>query len=243
MHEYRPRILISESDPRVRAAMNEALSKCDYVVQEVAAGEVAGDVAIKGWPDLIVLDPTFPGPPIREVIDRFSTIRMHARILVTPAGGDCDIVGHCYRVGVASVLRRPFTIDEFLACVEGSLFLPPSSSVFQRAGLALDLGGCSISYRGGRNGPVRVPLPPSALRMLWLLLQRIGSPTTHAQIITGAFQYDPSCISSTVVHKHAREVRVALEQVGAPFVLRSAGKAFILTEDGEARADRSGDIK
>ena len=141
----RPRVLVVEDDPKVRALLEDILGTFADV-HSVASVDEAGQVIVGAPPnhfDLLVVDCLLPGADGTlqpRGIELISTIRSQRPALpvlaITGAHDIEDLIAAAFRSGAQDLLRKPFGIEELRASVTRLTGRPRRMAPRTRAGVA-----------------------------------------------------------------------------------------------------------
>jgi DNA-binding response OmpR family regulator len=111
------RVLVVDDEPAIRQVMIAALVDEGYHVDEAADGVDALELAMENVYDVILLDLQMPRMDGWTFLQRYSSLDgRHARIAICSAKADVDT--RVTRSAAVAFLRKPFAIDDLLACVE-----------------------------------------------------------------------------------------------------------------------------
>jgi DNA-binding response OmpR family regulator len=122
----RPRVLVCDNEPALRALVRGALAQADYDVHEARDGDESLKLARELEPDLIVLDMMMPGRSGLQVLEE---LRLEERFLETP---------------VIMLTARAQASDRLAAADAGvSLFVPKPFSPLELALVIDDLIGAN----------------------------------------------------------------------------------------------------
>ncbi|MBN9121800.1 MAG: protein kinase [Planctomycetes bacterium] len=124
----RPRVLLVEDDPSVRALMLVLLQD-QYDIREAEDGEAALAEILQDPPDLAVVDVGLPGLSGTDLIDKaraagLESIRM--KVLLTSGELPAEALGGLSVSGADDFINKPFTPVEFLSRVRALLMRRPS---------------------------------------------------------------------------------------------------------------------
>ncbi|MBV9789583.1 MAG: response regulator, partial [Chloroflexi bacterium] len=171
--------MIIEPDPRVRAAMERALSGSKYLVESVAGGaEGLARIETKA-PDLVLLDLHLPQ---REGLDVCRQIRQccSTPIIVFTAPDSAINIADALSLGAYDFLTTPLNTEELRARVQRALEHSESapSRVLRAGGLEIDLQHQTVM----RNGQL-VPLSRTDWALLEFLVRHAGQILPHRMIL------------------------------------------------------------
>ena len=128
----KPKLLIAEDHPAMRAMVASLLRRDFDVVAIVANGEAAVEAANNLLPDVLVLDVSMPILNGTEVARRLKFQGCKAKIVFLSVSSDVDQVTACFAAGgVAYVSKTRMDIDLVYAITEvlaGREFVSPKAS-------------------------------------------------------------------------------------------------------------------
>lgn len=111
----RPRALVIDDEPTVRAVATLMLERGGFVVDEAADGPAAL-AALRGATrpfDAVLLDVTLPGQSGIELVPVIRVLAPLARIVLASGRAEEDVPDH----GADAFLSKPFTRDRLLAAL------------------------------------------------------------------------------------------------------------------------------
>jgi signal transduction histidine kinase len=113
-------ILLVEDETSMREMMRRTLEGAEHVVIDTHDGTQVLEMAVGLLPDLIILDVHLPGANGWDVLKTLKTDETTGTIpvMICTANDDKD---HAKELGAALYLRKPFSPDELLACIQGLL--------------------------------------------------------------------------------------------------------------------------
>ena len=104
-------VLVAEDDPRVRAITVSALEEFGYTVRQAASGEEALGL-LDGTVDLLFTDVVMPGMDGPQLAEEALKQRPKLKVLFTTGYARNALIHNGALTGGASVLPKPFTIDQ-----------------------------------------------------------------------------------------------------------------------------------
>jgi DNA-binding response OmpR family regulator len=113
----KPRVLIADDDPLLRAILEHKLTGAGYEVQAVEDGRAALEVARTRTPSVIVLDGMMPVLDGFEVLRRLKDdpdLAAICVVMLTALKRQDDVVS-ALKLGAADYLPKPFNPDELVA--------------------------------------------------------------------------------------------------------------------------------
>jgi DNA-binding response OmpR family regulator len=233
----KPRILIVEDEPQLRALLRLYLEREGYAVADVGDGAAALAAYDAQPPDLVILDLMLPLMQGETVLEELRD-RGSVPVLITSAkrtdadriaglrqGAD-DYLGkpfnpHEVTARVAAILRRAapsggnghdLTDEPMLSLASGRLALDPATRRYTLAGEGTD------AARAGR-------LTPGETRLLLALARRPGSVMTREQLLE-AVARRPDDVFERVVDVHVANLRRKLRDDAAdPWLIETVPQA------------------
>lgn len=114
----RPRVLVVDDEPLIRAVARLMLERAGYAVDEAAdADEAVRLAAVTERPfAVVVLDVTLPGRSGLDVLADLRACDSRACVVLTSGRGEEDLPGH----GADGFLPKPFTRDQLVAAVRAA---------------------------------------------------------------------------------------------------------------------------
>jgi DNA-binding response OmpR family regulator len=185
-HATRPRILIVDDEPGIRAFIARALTAAGYVTESAANGTEALRLAVTGQYGLVILDLFMPGMPGQDVLGRLLAARPGQSVLVLSCTADVSTKVDCLERGAQDYLTKPFSLAELLARVR--LRLPgehQKAEVITTGGLTLDVGRLAADIG---NGPV--PLTRLEFMLLRELAEHAGQSVPKGKLLAAVWGYD-----------------------------------------------------
>jgi two-component system phosphate regulon response regulator OmpR len=117
----RPRLLVVDDDPSVRALLREYLQGHGYEVAEAAGGPQMREEIERELPDAVLLDVRLPGGEDGLVLARYLREHYDLGIIMVTASGDVvdRVVG--LELGADDYIAKPFDLRELLARIKSVL--------------------------------------------------------------------------------------------------------------------------
>jgi DNA-binding NarL/FixJ family response regulator len=129
--KMKPKLLIAEDHPAMRAMVTSLLQRDFDVVAIVANGEAAVEAANNLLPDVLVLDVSMPILNGTDAARRLKLQGCKAKIVFLSVSSDVDQVAACFAAGgVAYVSKTQMDIDLVYAITEvlaGREFVSPGA--------------------------------------------------------------------------------------------------------------------
>lgn len=116
------RVVVAEDDPAMRDLLVERLSFDGAIVEEVGSGLALFD-RLRAWywtgdePDLLVSDIRMPGMDGLSLLEALRARGYDLPVILITAFGDPDLHARARELGAASVIDKPFDIDDLRIAV------------------------------------------------------------------------------------------------------------------------------
>ncbi len=175
-------ILIVEDDPELARALRAYLTSLHYVVSWAADGASGLDMALKGRPDLALLDVGLPVMSGYEVCHRLRAESDVLIIFLTSASSEEDIVTGLYQ-GADGYICKPCGLAELVARIEALLRRarqrqPPRPHAYDDGVLRVDIEQGIVRKRGQD-----LPMAPREMRLLLYLVRHAGEVVPHSELL------------------------------------------------------------
>jgi two-component system NtrC family sensor kinase len=116
------RILVIDDSEAIRGILRDMiLGPQGYEVTTAQDGQQGIDYALKEHPDLILSDVSMPRMDGIEVLRRLRDAHYEWPVILMTFHGSEEIAVQAFRLGVRDYIRKPFTVEEVLTCVERAL--------------------------------------------------------------------------------------------------------------------------
>ena len=118
------KILLVEDDDEVRSVLKTLLQEEGHEVSEAAEGNAALEQFLNMTADLVVMDIVMPDKEGLETIIDLKRTHPDVKIMAMSGGGRTspqDYLDMAKRLGAIEVIAKPFSIDDFLRCVNRAL--------------------------------------------------------------------------------------------------------------------------
>lgn len=115
------KILIVDDEQQLRDVLKTVLQDEGHEVVEASNGNVALEQFRQTATDLIITDIVMPDKEGLETIIDFRRMYPGVKIIAMSGGGRTsphDYLDMAKKLGAAEVIAKPFSIDDFLKCVE-----------------------------------------------------------------------------------------------------------------------------
>ena len=218
----RPRVLVIEDDAEIAGLVAYQLTRGGYRVETAASGAEGLDALNREIPDLVVLDRMLPGLSGDEVLQaiRQGAATRTVPVLVVSAKREQFERIEGFELGADDYVTKPFSPRELMLRVGAILRRALADARESRGGgrvltagpLRVDLGAMQVTLDG-----VEVPVTPTELRVLKMLMERRGRTQDRQQLLEGAWSADPDAIRgirTRTVDMHIRRLRTKLGAAG-----------------------------
>jgi DNA-binding NtrC family response regulator len=123
------RVLVVDDEPLVRWSIAETLREhgCDMVEAADARGALAAVDDEATRPDAILLDLKLPDSDDLALLASLRRRLPGVPVILMTAFGSADVLDEAYRLGVFTVLDKPFELDELEGLIERALEAPRPS--------------------------------------------------------------------------------------------------------------------
>jgi DNA-binding response OmpR family regulator len=205
----RPRILVVDDEPEIRAFIIRALVADGYVVDGAGDGaDGLRHLSAHGY-ELIILDLVMPGTDGRTVLAALHQDRPEQPVIVLSCVSDVATKVSCLDLGAQDYLTKPFALAELLARVRVQLrgehgHEHQLHEVLRAGELVLDLGRLQAD-----SGVGPVPLTRLEVMVLRELMEHPGKSVAKEQLLATVWgiDFDPG---SNVVDVCIRRLRSKL---------------------------------
>ncbi|HEU5308773.1 MAG TPA: response regulator transcription factor [Acidimicrobiia bacterium] len=174
-------VLLVEDDRTLRRALRASFRNWKFDVTEAGSGEEALSLASGVALDLVVLDLTLPGIDGLETLRHLRTFSDVPVVVLTVRDSLRDKVA-ALDSGADDYVVKPFEPDELLARSRAHLRRASAegirSSTVRAGDVVIDMARRRVTWRGEP-----VPLTPTELRLLEVLLQHRGRLVTREQLL------------------------------------------------------------
>ncbi len=203
------RILIVEDELPMRVAMADILASEGYHADTAADGEAGLERAVKGKPDLILLDVMMPKLDGFAVCAELRRLEIATPVLMLTAKGQVEDRVMGLDCGADDYLVKPFSTSELLARVRALLRRVEAR---RRAVTALTLGDVRIDLvkMTARRGRGQLHLTAKEFAVLRLLAEAGGEPVTRERFLDLVWGNDAFPTTRTV-DNHIASLRAKLE--------------------------------
>jgi len=228
----KPTLLLVEDDRALADLLIWHFEREGYRIVRTADGEEALLLSQEHTPDLVILDWMIEGVTGIEVCRRLRrrSATAHVPIVMLTARGEESDRIRGLETGADDYVTKPFSPRELLARV---------GAVLRRVRPALageeltyeDIEMDVHSHRVRRSGRA-VPLGPTEFRLLRHLLENPKRVFSRERLLDAVWSHDLN-IDARTVDVHVRRLRKALNQHGAPDMIRTVRSAgYALDAEG-----------
>jgi DNA-binding response OmpR family regulator len=165
------RIVLVEDDVEIRRLVADALAAQGHDVESAAAALEGLELAVKGKPDLVVMDLGLPDLDGTELLRMIRAVSEVAIIVITARGAD-EVVVRTLDAGADDYLVKPFSVAQLEARVRALLrrgSLTGADDVVQVGGLRIDQAAREAQLDGRA-----LDLSPKEFDLLRVLAERAG---------------------------------------------------------------------
>ena len=217
------RILITEDDEALAAALIFALRQAGYAVDHVANGAAADEALKADVFGLLILDLGLPKLDGFEVLKRLRRRNTSMPVLILSGREKAEEKVTGLDLGADDYLAKPFSLNELLARVRallrrGTGVVPP---VVTYGGLSFDTVGRTAAVEGRS-----VTLSLHEAGVLEVLLHRFGRVVSKEQLVEQLYSYDKE-VSQNAIEVYVHRVRKKIG--GAGVTVRTLyGRGYLL---------------
>ena len=215
------RLLLAEDDAALRSVLERGLIRSGYAVDAVARGDDALDMLRFHQYAAVVLDWRMPGMTGVDVVRAMRRRGLQPPVLMLTArdAGPDRVEG--LDSGADDYLVKPFDFDELLARLRALMRRPATTAPprLTLGHLVVDPATRRASARGRR-----LPLTPTELGILELLMRRHPATVGRAAIADHVWRDETDPIGSNTIDKHVARLRAKLDGTDVGLVTeRTAG--------------------
>ena len=209
----REKILIVEDEKDIIKMLEYNLKKEGFKVTDARDGEDALDLAVREYPDLILLDLMLPGIDGLEVCKSLKKENKTASIpiiMLTAKGQESDkVVG--LELGADDYITKPFSPRELIARIKAVLRRAAEKEklpeIFQSGDLRIDFARISVAVKGKP-----VTLTAKEFELLKTLLKARGRVLSRDYLLDTIWGFDHAMeIQTRTVDVHIRTLRKKLK--------------------------------
>lgn len=220
------RVLVVDDEDAARRSVADGLRGEGWEVIEAADGPAGLEAAVKGRPDVVLLDLRLPGLEGEEVLRQLRQVSQVPVIVISAKRAEDDRVG-ALDMGADDYLVKPFTVRELVARVRAVL-----RRVEGEPSATLSLGDVSVDLaaRAASRGGNRVVLTAQEFAVLECLARHRGRLVTRAMLETVLHpgESPPADAVSNVIDVIVLRLR---KKLGHELITTRRGQGFIIDVD------------
>lgn len=219
-----PYVLIVEDEPGIAEMLRYNLAAAGFDAGIATDGDEALVTIAERLPDLVLLDWMLPGTSGIEVcrqLRRKRETRSIPVIMLTARGEEADRV-RGLDGGADDYVTKPFSPSELVARVRAVMRRARPATDAEHltfADIVLDLTTYRVQ-RGGRS----LHLGPTEFRLLRHFMEHPGRVYSREQLLDAVWGHNVY-VESRTVDVHIRRLRLALNEGGAPDLIRTVRSA------------------
>jgi DNA-binding response OmpR family regulator len=175
-----PRIVLIEDDIEIRRLAADALSEQGHDVESADKALVGLELAVKGSPDLVVLDLGLPDIDGTELLRMIRAVSEVPVIVITARGADETVVS-TLDSGADDYLVKPFSMQQLEARVRAVLRRRQGSPEAHR--LTVGELVVDVRARSATLGSDPLDLSPKEFDLLKVLVERAGEVLTKRELL------------------------------------------------------------
>lgn len=201
-----PRVVLIEDDVEIRRLAARALAERGYDVESADRALAGLELAVKGDPDLVLMDLGLPDIDGTELLRMIRAVSSVPVIVITARGADETVVA-TLDAGADDYLVKPFSMTQLEARVRAVLRRRrdegPSSRI-TIGELVVDIPARTVSLGGDE-----IELSPKEFDMLRVLVERRGEVLTKRELLAEVWR-EPYGGSEHTVDVHISWLRKKL---------------------------------
>jgi two-component system OmpR family response regulator len=217
------RVLVVDDEESARRAVAQGLRAFGWEILEAGDGLSGLEAAIRGTPDVVLLDLRLPGLEGEQVLGRLREVSRVPVIVISAKREEDDRVA-ALDMGADDYLVKPFTVRELAARIRA--VLRRSEGEDPEAVTMGDVGVDFPSRSATRDG-VRVPLTAQEFMVLGCLARNRGRIVTRATLeaILHPGEDPPADTVSNVIDVIVLRLR---KKLGHDLITTRRGQGFII---------------
>jgi DNA-binding response OmpR family regulator len=212
------RIVLIEDDVDIRRLVADVLAGKGHDVESAAVALDGLQLAVKGDPDLVIMDLGLPDLDGTELLRMIRAVSRVPIVVITARGAD-EVVVKTLDAGADDYLVKPFSVAQLEARVRAILRRGSGSdgeAVIRIAGLEIDPAAREATLDG-----TPLELSPKEFDLLRVLAERVGEVVTKRELMAEVWR-EPYGGSDRTVDVHLSWLRSKLgETAQAPRFLRT----------------------
>lgn len=207
------RIVLIEDDLEIRRLAADALARGGHDVESAERGLQGLELAVKGSPDLVVMDLGLPDLDGAELLRMIRAVSEVPVIVITARGAD-DVVVSILDSGADDYLVKPFSMAQLEARVRAVLRRSEGGGAndeLRTGALVIDVPGRRAQFAGET-----LELSPKEFDLLRVLAERAGQVMTKRELLAEVWR-EPYGGSEHTIDVHISWLRKKLgETAQAP---------------------------
>jgi len=175
-----PRIVLIEDDVEIRRLAANALSEHGHDVESADRALDGLELAVKGSPDLVILDLGLPDIDGTELLRMIRSVSQVPVVVITARGADETVVS-TLDSGADDYLVKPFSMNQLEARVRAVLRRRQDTTEANRmtvGALAIDVRARTATLAGDS-----LDLSPKEFDLLKVLVERVGEVWTKRELL------------------------------------------------------------
>jgi DNA-binding response OmpR family regulator len=199
------RMVLVEDDLEIRRLVADALAEQGHDVESAASAMAGLELAVRGQPDLVLLDLGLPDLDGTELLRMIRAVSQVPVIVITARGAD-DVVVKTLDAGADDYLVKPFSVSQLEARIRAVLRRGLSSSDGP-----LRIGGLEIDARGreARLDGELLDLSPKEFDLLRVLAENSGQVVSKRELMAEVWR-EPYGGSDRTIDVHLSWLRSKL---------------------------------
>ncbi len=199
------RIVLVEDDVEIRRLVAGALAEQGHDVESAAAAIEGLELAVKGRPDLVVVDLGLPDLDGTELLRMIRAVSSVPVIVITARGAD-EVVVRTLDAGADDYLVKPFSVAQLEARVRAVLRRrsPAVEAPLRVGGLEIDAAARAVTLDG-----TALDLSPKEFDLLRALAERRGQVVTKRELMAEVWR-EPYGGSERTIDVHLSWLRQKL---------------------------------
>ena len=212
------RIVLIEDDVEIRRLVADALASRGHDVESAGLALEGLQLAVKGDPDLVVMDLGLPDLDGSELLRMIRAVSQVPIIVITARGAD-EVVVRTLDAGADDYLVKPFSVAQLEARVRALLRRGPvsdSGEMIRVGDLSIDPAAREVTLDG-----VGIELSPKEFDLLRVLAERAGEVVSKRALMAEVWR-EPYGGAERTVDVHLSWLRNKLgETAQSPRYLRT----------------------
>ncbi len=200
------RIVLIEDDVEIRRLVANALARNGHDVESAIAALPGLELAIKGDPDLVVMDLGLPDMDGTELLRMIRAVSEVPVVVITARGAD-EVVVKTLDAGADDYLVKPFSVSQLEARVRAVLRRGASGN----PGAPIKVGRLEIdaAAREVRLDDETLDLSPKEFDLLRVLAERVGQVVSKRELMAEVWR-EPYGGSERTIDVHLSWLRQKL---------------------------------